>query len=88
MDSDEPSRLHQQTGSRAASPSDSADFAVRVDSTTEAVVARVSADSAGQPYHAVLAELSSQLEAALITMPESWLRRVAEDITAGRRPHR
>lgn len=84
----EPSGLHEQTGSVAPSPSDSADFAAQVDSAAEAVLARVSSRSAGEPYHVVLAELSSELEAALITMPETWLRQAAEDIAAGRRPHR
>ena len=42
----------------------------------------------GEPYHLILAELSRQLEAAMITMPETWLRTAAEDIAAGRRPHR
>lgn len=88
MDGHQTGGLHEQTGSAGASPSDSADFEVQVDSATEAVLARVSARSAGQPYHQVLAELSTELEASLITMPETWLRRAAEDISAGRRPHR
>lgn len=88
MGGQETGGLHEQTGSATASPSDSADFTAQVDSATEAVLALVSARSAGQPYHRVLAELSQELEASLITMPETWLRRAAEDITAGRRPHR
>ncbi len=88
LDAHDPGSLHEQTGSAAPSPSDSADFASEVEGATDAVLARVSARSTGQPYHQVLAELSSELEAALITMPETWLRRAAEDIAAGRRPHR
>ncbi len=88
MDTSDPSGLHEQTGSLAGSPSDSVDFAAEVADTADAVLVRISADMSGQPYHLVLAELSRQLEAALITMPETWLRRAAEDIAAGRRPHR
>ena len=88
MDTNDPSGLHEQLGSAAGSPSDSADFAARVADTADAVLTRVSTDMSGQPHHLVLAELSQQLEAAMITMPETWLRQAAEDIAAGRRPHR
>ena len=88
MDTNDPSGPHEQLGSAAVSPSDSADFAAKVADTTDAVLVRVSTDMSGEPYHLVLAELSRQLEAAMITMPETWLRTAAEDIAAGRRPHR
>jgi hypothetical protein len=88
VDTNDPSGLHEQLGSAAVSPSDSTDFAARVADTTEAVLTRVSTDMSGEPYHLVLAELSRQLEAAMITMPETWLRTAADDIAAGRRPHR
>jgi hypothetical protein len=88
VDTNDPSGLHEQLGSAAVSPSDSADFAARVADTTDAVLTRVRTDMAGQPYHLVLAELTRQLEAAMITMPETWLRTAADDIAAGRRPHR
>lgn len=84
----EPIGEQAQTGSAARSPSDSADFAAEVDSLTEAVVTRVSTRHGGGSYQVVLAELGRELEAAVVTMPESWLRRVAEDISAGRRPAR
>ena len=88
MDSNDPSGLHEQLGSEAVSPSDSVDFAAKVADATDAVLTRVGTDMSGEPYHLVLAELSRQLEAAMITMPETWLRTAAEDIAAGRRPHR
>ncbi|MDQ3166748.1 MAG: hypothetical protein M3Q17_11455 [Actinomycetota bacterium] len=88
MDASDPGGLQEQTGSAAASPSDSVEFSGQVDDLTEAVLTRVSARSAGEPYLVVLAELSTAFEAALITMPESWLRAAAEDIAAGRRPRR
>lgn len=86
MDTSEPSGLHEQLGSAAVSPSDSADFSAQVDTVTEAIIARVSSTSAGRPYHRVLAVLSTEFEAALLTMPETWLRRVAADIAAGQPP--
>jgi len=88
MDTSDPSRLPEQLGSVAGSPSDSQDFAATVADTADAVLTRVSTDMSGKPYHLILAELSQQLEAAMITMPETWLRTAAEDIAAGRRPHR
>lgn len=84
----EPTGERAQTGSAAASPSDSADFRANVDDIAQGILTRVSTHLAGQPYHVVLAELSRELEAALVTMPESWLRRVAGEIAAGRRPAR
>ena len=88
MTTNDPSGLHEQLGSAAVSPSDSIDFAARVADTTEAVLTRVRASMTGEPYHLVLAELSRQLEAAMITMPETWLRATAEDIAAGHSPDR
>jgi len=88
VDTNEPSGLHEQLGSEAVSPSDSTDFAAQVADITEAVLTRVSTRMSGQPYHQVLAELTQQLEASMVTMPEQWLRTAAEDIAAGRRPHR
>ena len=85
---DHPSGLHEQLGSAAESPSDSTDFAARTADATGAALTRVRDSMSGEPYPLVLAELTQQLEAAMITMPETWLRTATEEISGGPSPHR
>lgn len=48
-------------------------------------VTRMNAEHLGDDYDVVLETLSQQLEAAELTMPEGWLRTVADEISRGRR---